>query len=263
MLELVDSIFKGSLSAVLEVHMAAVTQRAYSAKWGTHDIASGNAIDLAAALLRAQQETQVKNPVIDGALHEELQFSYTCRLVNRLVVNPHHPFDNLVEAFELLSLKEAAEDEWMYQLSAEEAKAGCWAHWQQVWVHLPAPMTSSTPSSGKGRLSQPCSPSNARAALQQHLSLFPQDAAGQTLLSALEDTAPAARPASEQVERCGSMEFWLQYRSPRSDKNHFFGVHPQSLRNQPSILGNSVSPSVRCSSDILLSNVSEEGSGEE
>eukprot|EP00668_Euglena_longa_P020606 GGOE01025649.1.p1 GENE.GGOE01025649.1~~GGOE01025649.1.p1 ORF type:complete len:260 (-),score=60.92 GGOE01025649.1:232-939(-) len=41
MLELRDSIFKGSLSAVLEVHMAAVTQHAYCAKWGTHDIASG------------------------------------------------------------------------------------------------------------------------------------------------------------------------------------------------------------------------------
>eukprot|EP00667_Euglena_gracilis_P020438 EG_transcript_22148 len=187
---------------------------------------------------------------MDGSLYEELQYSYTCRLVNRLVTFPDEPSDRLVEVFELLSLKETAEDEWMYQLGADEGKGASWAHWRQAWAHLPAPLTSSSPASLKGRLSQPCSPANAREALQLHLALWPQDTPGLVLLRALGDVALAVG-APGRVQYCGTTPFQLQ-----------FGPAPDTRAPADGGLGvpnHSFARSVRQTSDIILSNVSEDG----
>eukprot|EP00667_Euglena_gracilis_P001425 EG_transcript_1425 len=208
MLQMSESTGNSSMADALEVAISAVSVDVYGAKWEAQEVLSGDTFDLATALLRVQQDFQVKNPVIDSTLHEEVQFSYHCRLVNRLVVHPGSAQDRVVEVFELLSLKAVEEDEWMYQLRSEESKPSPWAHWQQAWAHLPAPLASSSPASLKGRLSQPCSPSNARTALREHLAQWPQDAVGQSLLAALQDAVWS--DGQEQVARCGAMPYRLQ-----------------------------------------------------
>eukprot|EP00668_Euglena_longa_P025641 GGOE01032043.1.p1 GENE.GGOE01032043.1~~GGOE01032043.1.p1 ORF type:complete len:869 (-),score=188.83 GGOE01032043.1:1500-3770(-) len=205
MLELSEAIAGSFRAKALGVRMVAVSQEAYSTRWEAQEVVAGDTVDLANALLRLQETTNVCKPVIDGALHDELRYSYTCRLVNRLVVHPDGPQDRVVEAFELLSQKEAAQDEWMYQLSAEEKTANAsWAHWHEVWAHLPAPPTTARRPSGVA------APSQALAALQAHLALSPQDGPGQVLLAALRCAVQSSADKG-RVEYCGALPFQLQF----------------------------------------------------
>eukprot|EP00667_Euglena_gracilis_P005291 EG_transcript_5326 len=127
MLQLTEAIANGRLAEGGAVQMAAVSRAVHSVRVGGQEVVIGEVIDLARALLAAQAAMDVANPVIDGTLHEELQYSYACRQVNRLVLQLDGTRQQMAEVFELLALKEASADEWMYQMSSEKT-AAAWVH---------------------------------------------------------------------------------------------------------------------------------------
>lgn len=61
-----------------------------------------------------KQGLDAANPMLDGALYKELQYSHACRLVNRAVVLEPGVAPMVLEAYELLAPRESHGSLWMY-----------------------------------------------------------------------------------------------------------------------------------------------------
>ena len=72
--------------AGMQLHAAAVARECLVGQWGAHDVLLGDAVGLCAAMLRVAREVGASVALIDG-----LQYSYQCRLVNRMTVRPGTP----------------------------------------------------------------------------------------------------------------------------------------------------------------------------
>ena len=72
----------------LRLHTAAVMRDSYSGMWGKQPVLVGSAVDTCNALLRIALEAEVTGGLIDSSLHDELQYSFQCRMINIITVNP-------------------------------------------------------------------------------------------------------------------------------------------------------------------------------
>eukprot|EP00668_Euglena_longa_P026467 GGOE01033137.1.p1 GENE.GGOE01033137.1~~GGOE01033137.1.p1 ORF type:complete len:805 (-),score=227.98 GGOE01033137.1:396-2810(-) len=144
----------------LWLQTAAVCRRSFMAQLEGQQLLLSDSIDACFCALRAAAEAQVQRPVIDGALYQELMYSWTCRLINVATLRHFRKEPTLMEIYELVEMKKMSMDEeWMYQIyGADELDP--WAHWSTSWEELRGP----TPNYA-----------GALGPLQKHLRAHPGD----------------------------------------------------------------------------------------
>ena len=85
----------------MRLHVAAVTGECHYGQWDKQPIVIGQAVDVCDALLRVAAEARAAGSLIDASLHEELQYSFQCRMVNAVTVQPATPAARTYEVYEL------------------------------------------------------------------------------------------------------------------------------------------------------------------
>ena len=90
----------------LKLKMAAAMRDTYYGMWHKKPVLLGQAVDTCGALLQFAAEMQCKGPVIDSSLHEELNYSYQCRLLNVMTANPGSQHAHTFSIYEIQEFKE-------------------------------------------------------------------------------------------------------------------------------------------------------------
>eukprot|EP00667_Euglena_gracilis_P002413 EG_transcript_2413 len=179
------------LSRPLALQAAAVCRSCFMAQLETQQLLLSDSVDACFCSLRAATEAQVCRPVIDGALYQELMYSWTCRLVNVATLWHFKQPPATLEIYELVELKQlTADDEWMYQIAGAEEDV--WAHWAACWEEL--------------RAATPNYPA-ALVLLRRHLMTHPEDPPALWLQDVLR-----RGPAPRVIEFAGALPFSLLHR---------------------------------------------------
>eukprot|EP00668_Euglena_longa_P037634 GGOE01048466.1.p1 GENE.GGOE01048466.1~~GGOE01048466.1.p1 ORF type:complete len:805 (-),score=237.64 GGOE01048466.1:417-2831(-) len=145
----------------LWLQTAAVCRSCYAAQLDGQQQLLSDAVDACFCALQAAAEARVKRPVIDGLLHQELMYSWTCRLVNVATLRHFKREPSTMEIYEVVERKKLTDDEeWMYQICCTE-ELDPWMHWATCWEKLRDP----TPNYAE-----------ALGSLQSHLQVHPGDA---------------------------------------------------------------------------------------
>eukprot|EP00668_Euglena_longa_P010112 GGOE01012254.1.p1 GENE.GGOE01012254.1~~GGOE01012254.1.p1 ORF type:complete len:805 (+),score=243.80 GGOE01012254.1:50-2464(+) len=145
----------------LWLQTAAVCRSCYTAQLDGQQQLLSDAVDACFCALQAAAEARVKRPVIDGLLHQELMYSWTCRLVNVATLRHFKREPSTMEIYEVVERKKLTDDEeWMYQICCTE-ELDPWMHWATCWEKLRDP----TPNYAE-----------ALGSLQSHLQVHPGDA---------------------------------------------------------------------------------------
>eukprot|EP00667_Euglena_gracilis_P012706 EG_transcript_13073 len=145
-------------------------------------------MELCSAILDVAREVQAQRALIDEALYEELHFSYTCRIVNSLTLHPDDPdCEQVLQVYEVVAAKEAALNEWMYELAETTSDVETWLHWRKCWQLL---RVLNAPSV---RCEFP-DVAGALEALRRHLAEQPDDNPARWLESVLERRLAASPP---------------------------------------------------------------------
>eukprot|EP00667_Euglena_gracilis_P000683 EG_transcript_683 len=199
MLQLAQAFAAAPLAQRCTLRMAAVSADTFCTQWGSHQLLTGNPLHCASVLLSAQRESRTKNPVIDGCLFEELQYTFECRRVNRAVLPEG---GTVLDVYELLAVREASTDQWVYELPAEDQPQ---VHWSLAWAHLPLFPESGPFMSPHSTLADAC------RLLQLHLTDNPADATARWLLALLEQRRRRALPPAACRRQCGPLAYWLQF----------------------------------------------------
>eukprot|EP00667_Euglena_gracilis_P003077 EG_transcript_3088 len=119
----------------VELRAAAACGDAVSATHHRQPVLISDSVDLCACMLSMAHEARVKYGLIDPTLYEELQYAYECRLINVVTLFQRHGAMRRVPLYELYSVKELDENEWMYQIQAQQ-KTDSLAAWRECWAHL-------------------------------------------------------------------------------------------------------------------------------
>lgn len=82
------------------------------------------------------------NPVIDGCLFEELQYTFECRRVNRAVLPEG---GTVLDVYELLAVREASTDQWVYDPGWGQEAAPVGLSWTSCWETNSFPPPSPVP----------------------------------------------------------------------------------------------------------------------
>eukprot|EP00667_Euglena_gracilis_P002186 EG_transcript_2188 len=201
MTEAVEKWTHGPLCVAASTGDCRVTQ------WGHRHILSGDPVDLCASLLVVASEVPAQRPIIDGALQEELCYSYLCRPVNAVARPSGEPGGCTALAYQLLHLKEMLRDEWMYEV-AEDRPAGHYLRpWERCWRCLPprcAPAAANYAEAAK--------------ALDQFLAAQPDDRTALWLRRVLLYKAAVGHPGAASLALPGRARHTvLYYLGPGSD----------------------------------------------
>eukprot|EP00667_Euglena_gracilis_P002589 EG_transcript_2590 len=196
------------MSVTNQMYMAAVSRECQVATWGQQHLIFGDAMDVCGAMLRVAIETKCGNGLIDASLNDELCYSYTCRTLNELILYPDSIRQTNLEVFELISMKQSAEDEWMYQISVQDDGAESISRWQKCWECLLGPKSPS------GRFRHGGNFDRAHEFVLAHLEVHPDDPQGLWLEKVLRQGKAAPGGASSVVEVSGLVPYVIQYRLP-------------------------------------------------
>eukprot|EP00667_Euglena_gracilis_P000945 EG_transcript_945 len=169
--------------------------------WGCHPLLTGHVLQHAGILLHAHRESQVCNPVLDGPLHQELQYSHSCRLVNRASVSEPGAPPTVLEVYELVAPREGDPSVWMYQLPAAAPPPSPWA---LAWRRLPLELDPQ--ASPRPLLEEAC------RLVQLSLDECPTDTTACWLLAVLQSLGRHPRRPGA-LRRCGPLTYRLQFDS--------------------------------------------------
>eukprot|EP00668_Euglena_longa_P006524 GGOE01007767.1.p1 GENE.GGOE01007767.1~~GGOE01007767.1.p1 ORF type:complete len:840 (+),score=214.56 GGOE01007767.1:45-2522(+) len=199
------------MSMTNQMYMAAVSRECQVATWGQQHLIFGDSMDVCGAMLRVAIETKCSNGLIDSSLNDELCYSYTCRTLNELILYPDSIRQTNMEVFELISMKQSAEDEWMYQISVQDDGAEAISRWQKCWECL---LGVKSPT---GRCRQASNFERAHDFILAHLELHADDPQGLWLEKVLLHCKGCV--ASNVVEVSGLVPYVIQYRLPEVESS--------------------------------------------
>ena len=202
MVDLLHAWSESEKSKHVRLHAAALSLTAYCGTWGSRSIMLGDGLDVCGAMLRLAAERRTDFPLVETALYEQLQNTYSCRQVDTVTVHPDTPKTHTFGLYQVEGQKATEGPEWIWHLEKGDKKVPS-AQWNAVWQHLVVRTEQEgLPSGAYGEALQ---------ALEQYIEDHPDDPCGHMLRQAIQNKQSTEDADDDPVLFAGKVPFVAHY----------------------------------------------------